>query len=463
MDESIKQKLYSGGLWVIGLKLLALPVGLILIALLTRMLSPEEMGVYFLASSLVDFLMLLSMLGMQVAIVRIVSQSLSLGLPGRARKAIKNVLQLGMLSSVIIAVLLVFGIGQYISGKIFNSVMMSEIIWMTAIWLILLTIRKLIAESFRGLHDIRFATLFEAFVTNLICVSILLFFFFMKIKINISTTFVIMILSCLISLIVAFIALYKCIIKFGNNGLIAKSEILLISWPLYLSAIFITGLNQGHLWILGSCSTKESVAMYGSASRIVLLFTTTLQIVRLVLPSIVAKLYSQKKYKDLEKVLRSTATIAGIPSIICLLLIIVFGKLILFHVYGKSYEIAYPVLIVLSISSIIDLMTGVPGILLMMSSKEKILLIISVVSGSLSILISLLLVNKFDYFGIAIGSGAGVVIQNLLMASYCLHKMNINTYISLKEVFLFKKNIASMVATYKQKNILSLNNVQSKA
>ena len=161
MEESIKQKLFADGLWVVGLKILSFPVGLVLVALLTRMLSAEEMGTYFLVYSLVEFLVLFSLLGMERSVVRIVSQALALKLPGRAWQAIRNVLRVGILSATLIALLLLLGVGQFVSEKIFNSELMKELIYYPALWVILMSLQRLISESFRGLHDTRFATLIQ--------------------------------------------------------------------------------------------------------------------------------------------------------------------------------------------------------------------------------------------------------------------------------------------------------------
>lgn len=461
MDETIKQKLYSGGLWVAGLKILALPIGLLLITLMTRILSPEEMGIYFLVSSLVEFLVLFSLLGMQASIVRIVSQALALRLPGRARKAIGSVLRLGVLSSAVVAVLLVSGLGRIVAEKLFNSPLMGEIIYFPAIWVILYTLQRLIAESFRGLQDMKFASMFEGLFSNIISVVFLLFIYIMKIKINISTLLIIIIISCAINLVVSCISLYFCTYKLNNKGTIYIYEILKTSWPLYFSAIFGVGLTNSHLWIIGYYSSKESVAIFGAVSRIVFLLTATLHIVKLVIPAMVAKLYAQKKYNDLEKILRSAATIAGVPSIIGFLFVLIFGETILFYMYGGSYTIGYSALAILSIANIINLATGVPGVLLMMSSNEKILLIISVISGFLSILISFMLVKQFDYIGVAIGLGIGIAAQNLLTAGYCYKKIKINTFINLKEIFSYKQNIMSMIYSYKQKNMIKVS--ESKA
>ena len=95
----------------------------------------------------------------------------------------------------------------------------------------------------------------------------------------------------------------------------------------------------------------------------------------------------------------------------------------------------------------------------MMSSKEKELLLISIFSGSLSILASMILVNRFDYLGVAVGAGIGIVIQNLLMAWYCFRAMKINTFISIKEIYNMKKSIYSISSRYRRQLAIKTNNL----
>ncbi|MBU0481695.1 MAG: oligosaccharide flippase family protein [Proteobacteria bacterium] len=457
MDDAIKRNLFSGGLWVVGLKILALPIGLILVALLTRMLSAEEMGVYFLCVSLMDFLVLFSLLGMERSIVRIISGSLALAMPGRARQAIRRTLSIGALSAMVAAALLLSGFGRFVSVRIFNSVVMGELISYLAVWLALVTLQRLIAESFRGLHDTRLATLFDGLIPNFLYIAVLATLFLLEVKIDINTALLILICTYAVNILAGSAALFQSTSRLSGAGSIHASEILKTSWPFCFSAIFLTGLQQGHLWLLGYYSTAESVALYGAAWRVVILLTATLQIVRLVIPAMVAKLYAEKKHADLEKVLRSTATIAGVPSIIALLFILIFGKTILHHLYGESYAGGNLILTILAVANIINLCTGVPGVLLMMSSKEKVLLAISIFSGSLSILVSFVLIGRYDYIGVAIGAGTGIAVQNLLMAGYCLKKMRINTFISLKEICLFKENLLSVIAVGRQRFLLKTN------
>jgi O-antigen/teichoic acid export membrane protein len=49
----VKSRLISGGIWAVGGKVFVLPLGLLISALLTRVLSPDDMGAYIFAQSIV--------------------------------------------------------------------------------------------------------------------------------------------------------------------------------------------------------------------------------------------------------------------------------------------------------------------------------------------------------------------------------------------------------------------------
>ena len=436
MDKSIKHKLVSGGLWVVGVKIIGLFSGVAVTALLARLLTLDEMGVYFLIFSLVTFSTLFSLLGMDRSVVRIVSESLALEQTDRARDAVKYVFQFGLVASIIVAILLVSGIGQWLSEKIFNSTLMAGIIYYAAIWVIIFTIQRLIVEVFRGFHDIRFAAIFNGLICSVISTVILSLILWKHEKTDIYLVLSVIIAAYAINVIFALAFLLGSTGKLSskNARLISRSDIMRTSWPLYLTTLLLNGLQQSHLWLLAYYSVEESVAIYGAVLRLLALITVTLDIVRFVIAPMISELYAKKRYHEVEKVLRSTATIAGVPSLIALLIVMFFGKSILLYLYGSHYTIGYTALLVLSLAHLINVLTGIPAVLLVMASKEKFLLLSAFVSGSMGICLSILLVGSMDYLGVCIGAGVGIVLQNLFMAGYCLNKMSINTFMSLREV-----------------------------
>jgi len=141
--------------------------------LLARLLTPKEMGAYFLTLSLVLVATIVAQLGLNLTIVRLVAESMGTGRPGRARQSVLWTLRLAGIGTLVVACSLAFGGGQWIAERMFHSALMPQVMGLSAVWMAALTFQSLIAETFRGFHDIRFATIFGGVTTSIL--SMLLF------------------------------------------------------------------------------------------------------------------------------------------------------------------------------------------------------------------------------------------------------------------------------------------------
>jgi O-antigen/teichoic acid export membrane protein len=193
-------------------------------------------------------------------------------------------------------------------------------------------------------------------------------------------------------------------------------------------------MNYGQLWLLSYYNTKEDVAIYGAVLRLMALVTATLNMLRLIVLPTIGDLYAKKQYSQVEKVLRASAAIAGMPAILGLLLIILFGESILFFLFGSHYAAGYFALMALSVAHLINVFTGLPAPLMLMASKERYLLTYSIVSCIAALTTSFLLVQKYSYLGVSIGAGMGIIFYNVLMVWHCKKSLSISTVINFSEI-----------------------------
>ena len=446
MHQTLKKRLVSGGLWVLGGKIYSVFVQLAVNALLARLLLPSDVGLYFLIASLVEFFVIFSLLGMKRSIVRTISEALAKKQPTRASQAVRFAMQIGLLASVILALSLVSGAGQMVAEKVFGSPLMGNLIYLPAIWLVVLTLLTIIAESFRGYHDIRFATLFNRMVANTIIASILGFLAITNQAVDIRIILTFVVVAYAINLMVALLVIQSYLGKGTRpqRAGISRSELLQKSWVLYFNDIVLFLSFQGQLWLLSYYSVKEDVAIFGAVLRLMTLVTATLNMLRMTILPTIGDLYTKQQYREVEKVLRVSATIAGLPAIAGLLLIILFGKNILFIIFGSHYTAGYMALVVLAMANLINVFTGTPAVLMIMASKENYLLGFSLISGVLSILTSFLLVGRLSYLGVAIGAGVGIVLYNILMVYFCKKKLSILTILSVD-------GLKALASTFKER------------
>ncbi|MDQ3636624.1 MAG: oligosaccharide flippase family protein, partial [Actinomycetota bacterium] len=128
-------------------------------ALLARLLQPRDMGGYFLALSLVTLAALLGSLGLNQAIVRLVAESVGLGRYGHTRWLVRTVFGVGTLGALGVGAGYLF-FGRLVGSALFHAPALAAVTGLVAAWMVAMTLQTLLAEAFRGLKDIRLATLF---------------------------------------------------------------------------------------------------------------------------------------------------------------------------------------------------------------------------------------------------------------------------------------------------------------
>ncbi|MGV7224867.1 MAG: oligosaccharide flippase family protein, partial [Nitrospinales bacterium] len=313
--NTINRRLISGGSWAFSGKVLTVFTALAVNALLARLLTPESLGAYFLIFSLVTISVSIAQFGLNLAVVRFVAESLVKGQLSRAGKSVKIVFIYGAIGAVIVAFVLISGVGDWLAMEVFNSVLIKSVIGFAALWIVVMTFQNLSAETFRGFNDIRFATIFGGLLTGVL--SALLFTSLWIFKPD-SSLIQIILLSITAGIINALIALFFLRLRYnkikGRDNSLTGKEVLVVAWPLWLSSLTILVLAQVDLWILGIFISQQDVAVYGAVVRMVILISMPLLIVNAVIPPIITEMHATGNKKQLEKTLRKTATIAAIPA-----------------------------------------------------------------------------------------------------------------------------------------------------
>src|SRR5215204_5484203 len=98
--STLRRRLLSGSTWALGGKIGAATIGIVTNGVLARLLTKQEFGVYFLAFSIISLGAVIGSLGLPKTVLRFVAENMTLGQPGRARRAIYTALGLGALGAL---------------------------------------------------------------------------------------------------------------------------------------------------------------------------------------------------------------------------------------------------------------------------------------------------------------------------------------------------------------------------
>ncbi|MEM4847384.1 MAG: oligosaccharide flippase family protein [Thermosphaera sp.] len=428
----------SGGGWVVGGKVVTALAGLGSSVLLARMLSPEELGVYFLAYSLVMFTSMVGRLGLDRSIVRNVAENMGLKRFELAGAAVDASFKLVLLGASF-AGLLYLVAAPVIADTIFNAPALMMLTVPVVFWIVAYVLLQFFAEAFRGFHDIRLATLFSTVSYRLLLV-LGLGVLWLAGEARLSIIILLSVVSTWSSVAIAGWLLHHRLKTLSRLESDASAEpgiqptpksILALSLPLMVSKLALFALAQSGIWIVGAVLTQEDVAIFGLVMRLLNFVVMPLIMVQEIVSPMIAEMHVQRKLHVLEPVLRTTATLLGLPSILLLLGFVTFGEAFLSNVFGPFYGQGALVLIILSLGQVVNVLAGACAPALMMTGHQVVMMRITVLTGAATILLGILAAQHFGLIGLAAVMASGMIVQNILMVAYVKLKLEIWTQVSL--------------------------------
>lgn len=407
-------------------------------AFITRILTPDEVGTYFLMLSLVTVLSLVAQSGINKAIVRLVAESQARGKPRHTLSIIRSSYFIAGTTTLLVLTLFMSGIGAWINQVIFSKSLGNSLIMLTAIWIVANTCRVLLAETFRGFHDIRHASIFDGLMDSMIFALLLFGLLVYHGTGSLNQVVWLAIAANGVNVIAASIYLRQKLDTIGippGPEQANLREILAIAWPMCVSGVAIAILGQADLWIMGIFWEQHDVGVYGAVKRLVALVTISLLITNAVIPPLIAELNTHSKKETLQSALRATTTIAAIPALAVLGIFALFADQILATVYGEYYATGSAILLILSLGQLVNVWCGSCGNVLMMTGHQVLMMKTSVMCGILAVLLALFLAPEYGGPGVAASMSIGIMLQNTLMLLAVKRHLGIWTHLDMRLIW----------------------------
>lgn len=429
----VKEYLLRGSSWALLGKFATVFLNLLLMSILTRALPPAEMGLYFLAFNLATFFSIIGRGGLENTLLRFIAQTNE---PSQSAR-LKSVLIKGsvlVLATILLTFLLAIISIPWLSNNLFHSERLTSITYLIAIWSALLAMQFVTGEVFRGFQEIKKAIWFGGLLTAIISATVLSLGHWLDLSLFLATTITILILAIVASNSLALFSLYHKTkpLEQGKTNNISYKELINHSWPLLINALTLFLLSQSDLWLLGTFASEKEVAIYGAASRLVLLTAMSLAIVNAVVPPLIARMHIQNDMHRLENVLRTVATLAAIPALFVLALFIFFSESIMTIIYGEYYRAGSTVLLILCIGQIVNVLVGSCGYTLIMTGHRNITLLISIFCTFIAMGLGTILVAQYGVIGLASVYSFAIGFQQILMWLFVRLRCGIWTHIGVQ-------------------------------
>ncbi len=429
-SQSLGGRLLSNGVWAFAGTVVTTFAGFAISAVLTRVLSPTDVGGYFLIVSMVTILSTIALFGLPQSNVRLLAQLFGTGRFGRARAILVVSFRYAAFSAGVVSLWVYLG-GAELASRLFRSESISGLSGALAAWVFLTSLQVLIVESFRGLQKIRLASALGA-GPSVLTFAFVVTLWFATSRNELDTVLALAVLATCLSALFGGGALWKAIATSGKGGAdVAPRQILSHAWPFWIVALSTFVLLQADLWVIGTFRPHEEVALYGAASRLALLSALLHTVIHAFAQPAIAELFARGDLRKLERLVRISASAAFLPALALTLVYFAAGQGLLGLLYGPFYGQAIPVLLILSSAQTLVMAVGPVGSVLLMTGHQRTYMTIIVAGGIFNITASIFAVHHFGMVGVASACGLGYLLQALMGWQLLRMRLGVNTHVAI--------------------------------
>lgn len=412
---SFVKRLAGDAVWVLLARLVVSGSSIIIVAMLARLMSPEELGYYMLLVSMVLGFTMFSLFGMEQVSVRELAKYKAKYDGNFPAQLIKN-FYIVSVTALLLSSLVIFQGKSFLDSYFFKGPLLDEFFIPVCLWAALLTFSKLSTECFRGMHKIAIASMVGETLGVTILISLIGLMLIYDFTLELSVLVWLMVAAYGVSTVIGMILLSRnCSYEQDDKNDFNLLNAFSVGRPLTMIAVISFFISQADLWVLALFFEAKDVAVYGVVLRVISLISIPLMIINLVIKPYIPGFYERGKKKKLESLLRTISTLVLIPSSIFLLSLFIYGAEVLNWLFGQAYTIGSSALSVLIFAKLVQIGVGSCGTLLIMTGHQKDLLYISLVNGCLLFVCLYLFVEPFAIIGCAAATAFAVISQNIIM------------------------------------------------
>jgi O-antigen/teichoic acid export membrane protein len=401
--------------------------GFAVVALIARLMPPEQVGTYFLLLSIVLMVGPLANLSLPEPTVAAIAAARGANDRPRAAAVARSTLRLGGLGGASVAMIWLAIWAFFPKLRLFGGLGSSYAIWL-ALWIAVYALESLAVGILQGLERISLTTVFGGVLGRLLSLTTLglLWLWYRHAALNLVLPIVIG--SELLSVLLAVSYVSTELDDLGNPGpRLSNAELWSNSWPFLVDHLAGTMAAQSDVIILGLFRPTRQVALYGTSLRLSLFLGLAGAAVNVPIAPLIARLQAQGKRDELQNLLQAAS--AGVTVVgFCLAVVyIAAGASVLRILFGSFYQEGAPILAILSVGHCTNLALGPCLLALAMSNEQRILARIAVATSVIKTLLMVAAAGPFGAVGVAVASAIGNALLKIASWMVARSRLGINT------------------------------------
>ncbi len=213
--------------------------------------------------------------------------------------------------------------------------------------------------------------------------------------------------------------------------------VLSYSWSLFLGQLAGQFQTKSDEIVIGGLLPISSVTPYALGRRLSEIpQALSSQFMKILLP-LASTLHAENDQTSLRAMYLTSTRLALASFLPISCSIVILARPLLTVWVGAEYADAAPIVLILSIASLIDTIQWPAGAILQAMAHHRLLAFISICSGLVNLLLSIALVRRFGVVGVALGTLIPTTIESLFfMMPYAMRVIGVTARESLMEICL---------------------------
>jgi len=402
----------GGSITFVG-KLFVYGARFVIALVLARLLAAGQYGLYNLSLTAVELFTYLAQLGMATALVRYVSHFAS----QRDEAGLWGTLQIGFGLGAILSMffaLALFVLADTIAVRLFNEPRLAPLLQMVSLVVPAFTLSDLAAAATRGFKTMKYTVIAQNFTQPLVRLTLILI---LAVFVGLNARWA-LVASIITELIVAGLLL-----RFLNKlfplrrplqaGRREFRRLLRFALPVYGANLINRFGGNIRMLLLGIFGAVSSVGVYALASQINLLGDMFQSSLGNVAQPIISELYSRGDRRGLGRFYQLMTKWSLMLNLPLFLILVLFPGSLL-ALFGDSFVAGSVALGILAWTGMVDVITGLCGVMLDMTDNTHLKLINTSITLVLSVGLSLGLIPTLGVYGAALSALAAQIIVNVL-------------------------------------------------
>lgn len=380
--------------------------------ILARMLGAENYGVYSLALSAMNIGVGLSLLGLDSGLTRYVAVMLG----RKDDESVWGTMQAGVSSAILMSAFTgtaLFAFAYFVAENAFRKMAMAPLLQLVAVLIPVMTLSEVLASTLKGFKRMDYPVIAQFVFQPLIRLILIIILALTKFEVYLAIiTFGVADLGASLLMVYYLNRVYP-LRRPLNPARRDWKGLMNFSLPVWLSSLMVQFQGNIQALVLGGLGSITGVGLFSVASQITDISGRFSSSINISAKPVVAQLHDQGDIEQVEQLYQTSNKWAVMVQLPIVLLMIIYPVSLL-SIFGKSYLQAAPALIVLAMTDLVQVGTGMGGVILDMTGHTKLKLLNSFLRLVLYLILDLLLIPRWGLMGAATAVMIGEVIVNLL-------------------------------------------------